>query len=164
MYYFLPEFSYNSKQRNVHLEHYIVFFTLFIVLHVCFVDRCLSFWSLCCLSFDLQILITPVVSSNSSCNISLLMDSYSQRLSQLSRQNLSRDMACKVSDWCLTPSENLSATSCWKQMTFNEMMMIFCFITTFLVWFCLIVLAYWNISLQCVFTLTRYPDCQANYR
>jgi hypothetical protein len=42
------------------------------------------------------------------------------------------------------------------------MMMIFCFITTFLVWFCLIVLAYWNISLQCVFILTRYPDCQAN--
>jgi hypothetical protein len=40
----------------------------------CFVDRCLSFlyfffWSLCCLFFfDLQILITPLVSSNSSCN------------------------------------------------------------------------------------------------
>ena len=34
---------------------------------VCFVDRCLSFchffvWSLCCLSFDLRILITPSVS------------------------------------------------------------------------------------------------------
>ena len=39
-----------------------------LVLCVCFVDRCLSFffWSLCCLSFfDLRILITPEVSSNS---------------------------------------------------------------------------------------------------
>jgi hypothetical protein len=38
---------------------------------VCFVDRCLSFctfvWSLCCLFFfDVRILITPLVSSNSS--------------------------------------------------------------------------------------------------
>ena len=35
-----------------------------IVLCVCFVDRCLSFffWPLCCLSFDIQILITPLVS------------------------------------------------------------------------------------------------------
>jgi hypothetical protein len=33
-----------------------------------FVDRCLSFffWSLCCLFFDLRILITPLVSLNSS--------------------------------------------------------------------------------------------------
>jgi hypothetical protein len=40
-----------------------------LVLCVCFVDRCLSFflWPLCCLfSFDLRILITPLVSSNSS--------------------------------------------------------------------------------------------------
>ena len=29
-----------------------------LILCVCFVDRCLSFWSLCCLSFDLRILIT----------------------------------------------------------------------------------------------------------
>jgi hypothetical protein len=37
------------------------------VLCVCFVDPCLSFWSLCCLFFfDLWILITPLVSSNSS--------------------------------------------------------------------------------------------------
>jgi hypothetical protein len=38
-----------------------------LVLCVCFVYRCLffSFWSLCCL-FDIQILITPSVSSNSS--------------------------------------------------------------------------------------------------
>jgi hypothetical protein len=40
-----------------------------LVLFVCFVDRCLSFffWPLCCLSvFDLRILITPLGSSNSS--------------------------------------------------------------------------------------------------
>ena len=44
-----------------------------IVLCVCFVDRCLSFWrfsfffwSLCCLFFNLWILYTPLVSSNSS--------------------------------------------------------------------------------------------------
>ena len=40
-----------------------------LVLCVCFVDRCLSlfYWPLCCLSFfDLRILITPLVSSNSS--------------------------------------------------------------------------------------------------
>ena len=42
-----------------------------LVLCVCFVDHCLTFfffsWPLCCLSFfDLHILITPVVSSNSS--------------------------------------------------------------------------------------------------
>ena len=42
------------------------------VLCVCFVDRCLAFlsffyWSLCCLSFfDLRIVVTPLVSSNSS--------------------------------------------------------------------------------------------------
>ena len=43
-----------------------------LVLYVCFVDRCLSFctfffWPLCCLFFfDIRILITPLVSSNSS--------------------------------------------------------------------------------------------------
>ena len=41
-----------------------------LVLCVCFVDHCLTCfffsWPLCCLFFDLQILITPVVSSNSS--------------------------------------------------------------------------------------------------
>jgi hypothetical protein len=43
-------------------------FTRSLVLYICFVDRCLSFWSLCCLfSFDLRILINPLVSSNSSC-------------------------------------------------------------------------------------------------
>jgi hypothetical protein len=43
-----------------------------LVLYVCFVDRCLSFcafffWPLCCLFFfDIRILISPLVSSNSS--------------------------------------------------------------------------------------------------
>jgi len=39
-----------------------------LVLSVCFVDRCLSFFfsPLCCLSSNLRILITPLVSSNSS--------------------------------------------------------------------------------------------------
>ena len=40
--------------------------TLSLVLYVCFVDRCLSFctlsfWSLFCLFFDIQILITPLI-------------------------------------------------------------------------------------------------------
>ena len=44
--------------------------TRFLVLCVCFVDRCLHFffWLLCCLFFDIRILITPLVSSNSSYN------------------------------------------------------------------------------------------------
>ena len=39
-----------------------------LVLYVCFIDRCLSFffWPLCCLFFDFLILVTPMVSSNSS--------------------------------------------------------------------------------------------------
>jgi hypothetical protein len=41
-----------------------------LVLCVFFVDRCLSFctfsWPLCCLFFDILILITPLISSNSS--------------------------------------------------------------------------------------------------
>ena len=36
-----------------------------LVLYVCFVDRYFFFWPLCCLFFDLRILITPLVSSNS---------------------------------------------------------------------------------------------------
>ena len=42
-----------------------------LVLCVCFIDRCLSFcifffWPCCCLFFNIRILITPLVSSNSS--------------------------------------------------------------------------------------------------
>ena len=45
--------------------------TKFLALCECFVDRCLSFWPfylaiVCSLSFDLRILITPLVSSSSS--------------------------------------------------------------------------------------------------
>ena len=46
-----------------------VSFTRSLVLCVCFVDRCLSFffWPFCCLFFfDIRILIVPLVSSNSS--------------------------------------------------------------------------------------------------
>jgi hypothetical protein len=48
------------------VDHY------YLVLCVCFVDRCLSFlcfffWPLCCLFFfDIQILIASLISSNSS--------------------------------------------------------------------------------------------------
>jgi hypothetical protein len=38
------------------------------VLCVCFVDRCMFFWPLCCVFFDIRILITPLVSSNSFSN------------------------------------------------------------------------------------------------
>jgi hypothetical protein len=38
-----------------------------LVLYVCFVERSLSLWSLCCLSFDLRILITSFMSSSSFC-------------------------------------------------------------------------------------------------
>jgi hypothetical protein len=47
-----------------------------LVLYVCFVDHCLSFffWLLCCLPFfDLRILITPLVFSNSSFDYILLV-------------------------------------------------------------------------------------------
>ena len=43
-----------------------------LVLYVCFVNRCLSFffWPLCCLFFfDIRFLIAPLVSSNSSCQM-----------------------------------------------------------------------------------------------
>jgi hypothetical protein len=47
-----------------------------LVLYVCFVDSCLYFffWPLCCLFFfDIKILITPLVSSNSSCPFVLFL-------------------------------------------------------------------------------------------
>ena len=77
--------SYQSRPENVyltrrmslveeeHLSSRPVFsgirVTWSLVLYVCFVDRCLSFffWPLCCLFFfDIRILITTLVSSNSS--------------------------------------------------------------------------------------------------
>ena len=48
-----------------------------LVLYVCFIDRCLSFCTffvrlLCCLFFfDIRILITSLVSSNSSCQLDI---------------------------------------------------------------------------------------------
>ena len=43
-----------------------------LALYVCYVDRCLSFvlffWPLCCIFFDIRILIAPLVSSSSSWN------------------------------------------------------------------------------------------------
>ena len=65
------------KQELLTLPEYLslppvfsgVHVTQSLVLYVCFVDHCLSFWPLCCLFFvDLRILITPLVSSNSSYN------------------------------------------------------------------------------------------------
>jgi len=52
-----------------------------LVLYVCFVDRCLSFctfffWALCCLFFDIRILIIPLVSSNSPCKKNVLLQKY----------------------------------------------------------------------------------------
>jgi hypothetical protein len=45
-----------------------------LALYVCFVDHCLYFfcWPLCCLFFDLCILITPLVSSNSTSMLSFM--------------------------------------------------------------------------------------------
>jgi hypothetical protein len=69
---------------------YLLFINFFIirsfVLCVCFVDRCLSFffWPLCCLLFlDLRILITPLVSSNSSY---FLHPSFTSKYHLLSKQ------------------------------------------------------------------------------
>ena len=62
-----------------HLSSPLVFsgvrVTRSLVLCVCFVDRCLYFffWPLCCLFFfDIRILITPLVSSNSSLELHFL--------------------------------------------------------------------------------------------
>ena len=59
--------------RPEHMSSHQVFsgvrVTQYLVLYVCFVDRCLSFFfrPLCCLFlFDLRILSTPLVSPNSS--------------------------------------------------------------------------------------------------
>ncbi len=53
---------------------YIYFICTFMCM---FIDRCLSvfFWPLCCLFFDIRILITPLVSSNSSLNSNHILSS-----------------------------------------------------------------------------------------
>ena len=57
--------------RFINLYIYSILWNVYF--YVCFVDRCLpfcTFWPLCCLFFfDLRILITPLVSSNSFCYI-----------------------------------------------------------------------------------------------
>jgi hypothetical protein len=56
-------------------KQYIYFICTFMV---CFIDRCLSFfiWPLCCLFFfDIRILITPLVSSNSYLNSNHILSS-----------------------------------------------------------------------------------------
>ena len=78
MMYSVVEWWYNL---NAHLNAPPVFsgvrVTRSLVLYVCFIDRCLSFctffvWPLCCLFFfDIRILITPLVSSNSSCQLDI---------------------------------------------------------------------------------------------
>ena len=83
-YIFIPCFTFWTNDSCTETHRYILFsvrstpeftpdfsevrVTRSLVLCVCFVDRCLSFffWPLCCLSFiDLRILIPPLVSSNS---------------------------------------------------------------------------------------------------
>jgi hypothetical protein len=57
-----------------------------LVLYICFVDRRLYFWLLCCLFFfDIRILITPLVSSNSS-----LFGQLQIRISKKNRQHNSQ--------------------------------------------------------------------------
>ena len=76
------EFLRTSRIRSQTSTSLNVFFVYFsgvrvnrsLVLCVMFVDRCLSFffWPLCCLSFfDIRILITPLVSLNSSYTIGI---------------------------------------------------------------------------------------------
>jgi hypothetical protein len=70
--------NFNLFYEDEHLSSTPVFsgvrVSQYLVLYVCFVDRCLSFcpflfWPLCCLFFfDIRILISPLVSSNSSQN------------------------------------------------------------------------------------------------
>jgi hypothetical protein len=65
-----------------------------LVLCVCFVDRGLSFctfsfWPLCCLFFDIRILITPLVSSNSSwTTMHRYLSAYKQNIARLLMLNL----------------------------------------------------------------------------
>jgi hypothetical protein len=68
----LPLVGQELPTLREHLSFSGVRVTRYLLLCVCFVDRCLSFffWLLCCLSFfDLRILITLLVSSNSSSKI-----------------------------------------------------------------------------------------------
>jgi hypothetical protein len=74
--------------------HYRVIRSL--VLGVCFLDRCLSFffWPLCCMSlFDLPILIIPLVSSNSSYLNSIpIFNPFSSKSPQCAKKNVSNSV------------------------------------------------------------------------
>jgi hypothetical protein len=71
-----------------------------LVLCICFVDRCLSFWfwPLSCLSFlDLRILITPLVSSNSSLPHLQLLSEYLNKMKCFDlRQIFDSQWSCQI--------------------------------------------------------------------
>jgi hypothetical protein len=75
-----------TRSTWVHLRYFIGFvLSRSLVLCVCFVDRCLSFfpffWQLyCLLFFDLRLLITLLLSSNCSCNTAITESSQRQKL------------------------------------------------------------------------------------
>jgi hypothetical protein len=62
--------AYPSEHLNLPPDFSEVRGTRTLVLYVCFVDRCSTFWTFsfghCLLFFDIRILISPLVSSNSS--------------------------------------------------------------------------------------------------
>ena len=62
------KFSWGCRLEVYIFRWFLVGFTVTrsLVLCVCVVDHCLTFRSLCCLFFDLRILMTSLVSSNSS--------------------------------------------------------------------------------------------------
>ena len=65
---------------KIYFSAFVEKITRFLVLYVCFVDRCLSFctflfYPLCCLFFDIRILITPLVSSNSFRIVRIILNS-----------------------------------------------------------------------------------------
>ena len=98
-------------------------YILFACLCVCFIDRSLSFffWPLCCLFFfDLRILITPLVSSNSSLNSNHILSSTkgSNKCSQF------RNFVYKLTTLysCLLPlseKNNLILYSIFDHLTFG---------------------------------------------
>ena len=71
----VPETANLPEHLSSPLDFSWIHVTRSLVWCVCFVDSCVSFcpfWPLCCLFFDLRILITPLVSSSSSYILSSL--------------------------------------------------------------------------------------------
>ena len=86
-----------------------IHFTRSLVLCVCFVERCLSFffWPLCCLfSFDLRVLITPLVSSNTQSISTLITYIYHQ-------------IEPTFVVYVLVQVSNVTAISCREPVTFQ---------------------------------------------